>query len=318
MFAAFLTTIFFSLSAIFANRSIKAVGSTRANLGRLLVAALVLGIYAHTVGHGLSGSATPWLLLSGLIGMGLGDLASFGALPILGSRLTVLVTQCVAAPLAAVAEYLWLGTTMSPLQILWSAVILAGVGFALMPSKAHPPRVRIRPIGFLWGLAAAAGQGIGAVLSRKASDVAAEAGQALDGITGAYQRILGGLVITVAFFAIRGSVVEWRRRQSIFSLARVSSATANDSGSSPAVLAPSGRDYLWIPLNALCGAIIGVSCYQWALFTTPSGLVLPIVATTPLVIVPLAFWIEKERPTRRSLVGAVIAVAGAVALTQVR
>jgi drug/metabolite transporter (DMT)-like permease len=81
---------------------------------------------------------------------------------------------------------------------------------------------------------------------------------------------------------------------------------------------PRPRDYLWIPANALCGAVIGVSCYQWALFTTPSGLVLPIVATTPLVIVPLSFWIEGERPTRRSLIGGVVAVAGAVALTVVR
>jgi drug/metabolite transporter (DMT)-like permease len=47
-------------------------------------------------------------------------------------------------------------------------------------------------------------------------------------------------------------------------------------------------------------------------------LVLPIVATTPLVIVPLSFWIEGERPTRRSLIGGVVAVAGAVALTVVR
>ena len=68
----------------------------------------------------------------------------------------------------------------------------------------------------------------------------------------------------------------------------------------------------------MCGAVIGVSCYQWALFTTPSGLVLPIVACTPLVIVPLSYWMEGERPTRRSLLGGAIAVAGAVALTLVR
>jgi len=52
MLGAFLTTICFSLSAIFANRSIRAVGLTRANLGRLLFALLVLGLYAHTFGQG--------------------------------------------------------------------------------------------------------------------------------------------------------------------------------------------------------------------------------------------------------------------------
>jgi drug/metabolite transporter (DMT)-like permease len=37
-----------------------------------------------------------------------------------------------------------------------------------------------------------------------------------------------------------------------------------------------------------------------------------------LVIVPLSYWIEGERPTRRSLLGGLVAVAGAVALTIVR
>jgi drug/metabolite transporter (DMT)-like permease len=37
------------------------------------------------------------------------------------------------------------------------------------------------------------------------------------------------------------------------------------------------------------------------------------------VIVPLSYWLEKKKkPTRRSLVGGVIAVAGVVALTVLR
>lgn len=316
MLAAFLTTVFFSLSAIFANRSIRAVGATQANLGRLLVAALVLGVYAHTWGAGLSGSAVGWLLLSGVVGMGLGDLASFGALPILGSRLTVLVTQCVAAPLAALFEYLWLGTALTARQMGWSSVILAGVVVALVPSRQNPPRVTVKAIGFLWGLGAAAGQGFGAVLSRKAFEVAAQAGETLAGITGAYQRILGGLLITGAFFAAQGALARWREGRM---------ASAEVLARKPVVAAAAvppidlgWRRYGWIPLNALCGAVIGVSCYQWALFTTPSGLVLPIVATTPLVIVPLAFWIENERPTVRSLLGGAVAVVGAVGLALAR
>ncbi|MBP7143367.1 MAG: EamA family transporter [Opitutaceae bacterium] len=304
MFAAFLTTIFFSLSSIFANRSIRVVGATHANLGRLVVAAIVLGAYAHTLGQGLGGSATPWLLLSGVVGMGLGDLAAFGAFPILGSRLTALVTQCLAAPIAACTEYFWLGTTLSAIQMMWSAVILAGVGFALMPSHRHPPRVKVKPIGFLWGFFSAAGQGIGAVMSRKANEVAISSGQTLDGITGAYQRILGGLVIALLFFLLRPAI------------GRLLACGAPKSGMTPTGDRP-WYAYLWIPANALSGAVIGVSCYQWALFTTSSGLVLPIVATTPLVIIPLSYWIEREKPTLRSIIGAGIAVTGAVALTQV-
>jgi drug/metabolite transporter (DMT)-like permease len=300
MVAAFLTTLFFSLSTIFANRSLRAVGATRANLGRLLFAAIVLGAYAHLFGGGVGGAGRDWLLLSGVIGMGLGDLAVFAALPLLGSRLTVLMTQCLAAPLAIVAEWLWLGTVLTGTQLLWGFVILGGVLVALLPSRSSPPKVTIRPIGFLFGFLAACGQGFGAVVSRKGNALAALAGEPIDGLTAAYQRILGGLAITLIWLAARALL------------------SAKPSVPSPPEPAPPWRAYLWIPANAGCGAIIGVSCYQWSLATTPSGIVLPIVACTPLVIIPLSYWLENERPTRRSLLGGIIAVSGCIALALAR
>jgi drug/metabolite transporter (DMT)-like permease len=70
-----------------------------------------------------------------------------------------------------------------------------------------------------------------------------------------------------------------------------------------------------VVVNALTGPTLGVSCFQWALKTTATGVVLPIVATTPLVVIPFAYWLEGERPSVRSLVGSVIAVIGAAVLT---
>ena len=62
---------------------------------------------------------------------------------------------------------------------------------------------------------------------------------------------------------------------------------------------------------------LGVSCYQWALKTTPTGLVLAIVSTTPLVIMPFSTIMEGEKFTRRSICGGVLAVAGAIVLVTV-
>ncbi len=298
MLGALLTTVFFSFSAIFANRSIRAVGRMRANLGRLIVALVLLGAYAHIVGGGLSGAGRDWFLVSGVIGMGVGDLALFFALPLIGARLSILMTQCLAVPVAMLTERIWLGTVLTWEQMAWAALTIAGVAIALMPSRRAPPKVRVRPIGFFWGLVAAVGQGLGAVASRQANELARLAGEPIDGITAAYQRIAGGLVFTLIYFAI----VLWLRR--------------GKPGASPAK--PPLRAHGWIVINALCGAVIGVSCYQWALFTTPAGIVLPIVATTPLVIIPLAWWFEGERPTQRSLAGGIVAVAGVVALALAR
>ena len=107
MFASFLTTILFSLSVIFAARSARMIGGARANLARISIATCLLGIYALTFGQGLRGASLPWFFLSGVIGFGLGDLALFGALLRIGPRLSILLTQCLAAPIAALAEWAW-------------------------------------------------------------------------------------------------------------------------------------------------------------------------------------------------------------------
>jgi drug/metabolite transporter (DMT)-like permease len=69
--------------------------------------------------------------------------------------------------------------------------------------------------------------------------------------------------------------------------------------------------------NAVAGQTLGVSCYQWALKTTKTGLVLAIVSTVPLVIMPFSRVIEGEKMTRRSICGGVLAVIGAIIVVTV-
>ncbi|HVS52001.1 MAG TPA: DMT family transporter [Opitutaceae bacterium] len=303
MLASFLAAFFFALNATCASHSVRASGVMRANLGRIALAAVVLGVFAHTLGSGLATASLGWFLLSGLIGLGLGDLGTYGALPLLGSRLTVLMIQCLAAPIAAIGEWLWLGTRLTGPQILWGSVILLGVAVALLPTKSSPPRVRVRPVGFLLGLLAAAGQGLGALVSRKAVDVATAAGEATHnatfGLNAAYLRMLAGLAFTAVWFLVL-------RR-----LGRLPSPTSATS-------AERRRARLWMIANGLAGPVLGVGCYQWALATTPSGIVLPIAATTPLLAIPIAYFLEGDRPSRQSVFGGVLAVAGCIALARSR
>ncbi|MSU50794.1 MAG: DMT family transporter [Opitutus sp.] len=304
MFAAFLAACLFALNATCASHSVRAVGPVRANLGRLIFAAALLGLFAHTLGGGFTSASVPWFLASGVIGMGLGDLGVYAALPLLGSRITVLMTQCLAAPLAALGEWLWLGTRLTTAQMVWGLVILAGVAIAITPSRANPPRVKVRPIGFLFGFIAACGQGFGALVSRKGVNVAEAAGEAVSnatfGLTAAYQRIFAGLVFVVIWFAM------------LRLLNRLPAGPADRSA------AANRTNRLWMLANGLAGPVLGVGCYQWALATTPSGIVLPIAATAPLLSIPIAFWLEGDRPPKRAILGGVLAVAGCIALTRTR
>src|SRR6185295_4208848 len=139
--AAFLTTILFSISVICGHRSARMIGGTEANFWRLLCATLFLGVWAYGFGIGLQGSAFPLFLVSGILGIGFGDVALFQALPRLGSRLSMLLIQCLTPPFGALIEWLWLGTSLTRWQILCGLVVLAGVGIALTPSE-HLKRTR--------------------------------------------------------------------------------------------------------------------------------------------------------------------------------
>ena len=70
----------------------------------------------------------------------------------------------------------------------------------------------------------------------------------------------------------------------------------------------------WLLGAALFGPVIGVSCFQWALQDLESGIVLAVVALTPIAMLPLARITEGDHPSRLALVGAVVAVAGVVLL----
>ncbi len=316
MIPAFLTTLFFSVSGVTATRTTRYLPGLEANFWRLLLATVMLAIYAHGWGAGVGGAGFGWFLVSGLVGFGVGDIALYQAYPRLGSRLVILIVHCVASPLAAGIEWLWLGVPLTAGEMLASSLILMGVAAALYPDRkgvAIPPvtsrGLSARTVGLVCSLIAATGQGVGAVLSRRAHETALEAGQSIDGISAAYQRILAGL-------ALSALSVAWIRRRTLARWLGLTTSEEVPDG----FTGRRGKAVPWLVVNAIAGPALGVSCFQWALTQRGTGVVLPIVALTPLTIIPLAMWLEGERPSRRSLAGGAIAVAGAMihALTHIR
>jgi drug/metabolite transporter (DMT)-like permease len=302
---AVLTALFFAGNAVCARRAALHYGGTTGNFLRLLLAAALLGAWAHAAGAGIGGGALGWFVLSGAVGFGLGGLTMFHALPRIGSNLAMLIVQCGSAVAAALLEWLWLGTGLSAAQAALAGLTLVGVTVGLM-GPIGPVAARRAP-GFAWGVAlalvSAVAQGGGAVVSRKAFGVLHAHGFFMDGASSAYQRVLGGLAVgAIALVVVRG----WP--------AADKPAPAEIPPVPAALLPP----WTWVVANTLLGPVLGVTCYQWALRSTPAGIVLPIVATAPLLTVPIARALERSRPTPRFWLGAVLAVAGAAGLAAVK
>ncbi len=306
MTGAFLTALFFAANAVCARRAALHYGGTTGNFLRLLLAAALLGAWAHAAGQGVGGGAFAWFFVSGALGFGLGGLTMFHALPRLGSNLSMLIVQCGSAVAAALVEWLWLGTRLSAAQIALAALTLAGVGIGLIGPIGPMGGRRTADAytaGAVLAVISALTQGAGAVLSRKAFAVLHAQGFLMDGATSAYQRGLGGLAVGAFAFAL----LRWWP-------ALDGSMTPTGETLPAAKLPP----WTWVVFNTLLGPVLGVTCYQWALRGTPAGIVLPIVATAPLLTVPIARALEHSRTTPRFWIGAVLAVAGAAGLAAVR
>lgn len=248
----------------------------------------------------------PLFFLSGVVGIGIGDVAYFQALPKLGSRLSLLLIECISVPVAAIVEWVWMGTILTSTQILCGIVVLIGVAFALVPGeKSTASRNELILGSALCALSALAG-GYAVVLSRKAFAVDAAAGFSLSPGNAGFQRVLGGLLVAgicLLFVKRKEFRVQARApRHLVIEVARRKWKAV----------------WFWILLNALAGQTLGVTCMQWALKTTPGGIVLAIIALTPILIIPMSVWIEGERPSRMSLVGSLIAVTGVIGLALVK
>lgn len=290
MIASIITVFLYAGSSVFATRATRLIDPGRANLIRFVFALTCLTIWVAFTGLTFSGPGVVWFLISGMIGFGIGDTALFEAYSRIGSRRALLLNLALSAPIAAVTELLWLGEPLRLRDAVCIGLILSGVLLALGRNREQHAAGRSYRIGIAFGIAAAFCQGWGAVISRKGFAVAAADGLPIDAIASTFLRLGAGIVIPVL-------VVSWHLRQEKPLRGKVTWAVV-------ALCAVTG----------FLGPVAGVACFQFALATTPSAIVLAIVATTPLVVVPLSWWSEGDRPSPLSVIGAVIASTGVAGL----
>jgi drug/metabolite transporter (DMT)-like permease len=296
MLPAILTALFFAASGICGRRAAVVFGSLRGNAFRLLLATLALGLVSWCLGPvDFTTRAAQRLLVSGVIGFGLGDVGLFLAYPKLGSRLTLLINLCSAPLFGAVIDGRLTGARVSGAQGVAGLMILAGVGLALGSGLRRPSH---EARGFITGAAAALvagfGQGCGAAVTRWAKVAAREDGIQLAALQEAFVRVLPGLAFGILVWQISKQLAKVQPR---------GKARASE---------PKGPGWPWLLGAALFGPVLGVTAFQWALGVAPSAVVLAFTATTPILVMPLAMWLEKDRPSQAAVAGALVAVAGVV------
>ena len=134
-FAALLTALFWTITALAFEGATKRVGTFAVNIIRLVFGFVFLSILTYAL-RGMmfptdaSMHAWFWLFLSGIVGLLLGDLFLFASYPIIGSRIAMLM-MTLAPPMAAILGLLILDETMSVISILGMLLVVGGISITI-------------------------------------------------------------------------------------------------------------------------------------------------------------------------------------------
>lgn len=220
------------------------------------------------------------LLISGVVGIGLGDTAYFATVNAIGARQALLL-EMLAPPMAALMSWIFLHEKLPILAWLGMALTLAGIIWVVSERspKSHTSSSKtIITKGIFWGIMAAFGQSIGSVLSR-----AALVDTMVDPLWSTLLRLSAGLVCI-------GGLLLWRRKEQVF-------------------MRPSGQLLGGVAIAAFFGTYLAIWLQQIALKYSPTGIAQSLLATSPIMVLPMALLIG-ERVTLRAFWGAIVALIG--------
>jgi drug/metabolite transporter (DMT)-like permease len=223
------------------------------------------------------------LLLSGAVGIGLGDTAFLAAINRLGAR-RVLLLGTLAPPITAIAAMIFLQEKLN--ISAWCGILLTILGVAWVVTErvteANDISATQRWQGVGFGLLAVMTNATGSILSR-----AAFVDTNIAPLWAALLRLSAGVVIILVW--------AWfpSRRDSAFSYPYWQSR----------------RIILISFFAAFCGTYLGIWLQQTAIKLTSAGIASTLMQTSPLFVIPIAVCMG-EKVSWRAIAGVIIAIAG--------
>lgn len=169
------------------------------NFWKGLAAAGVLAVVTHFFypDFSISHEQMFWLLLSGAIGIGLGDTFFFQALNKIGDSQAILVAETLAPIITALFAMAWIAEWLTWQQWIGIAVVILSVDMVIKLQKKRQV-MKIEKNGYFYAAGAAVCQAFGAVISR---DILTST--EIDPANASQIRLFGGMAIIVLLMLIK-------------------------------------------------------------------------------------------------------------------
>jgi drug/metabolite transporter (DMT)-like permease len=226
-----------------------------------------------------------WLSLSGVIGLSLGDAFLFQSMVSVGTRLGSLLLS-LAPIFGSIIAWIFFGEVLSILQIMGIVLALAGIAWVVASHQEPPdtPHGHTQR-GVIFGILAGLGQAVGLVLSK----------QGMSGDFSAFQanaiRMLAAVSFSWVWATVSGKV----------------GSTFQELHGKPRILG-------LLALGAFVGPVLGVTSSLLAIQYVEIGIASTLNSLTPVIILPISYFVLKEKVGWQAIVGTLLAIAGVTIL----
>ena len=283
---ALLAALCWAVGSIFSAAASSRMGAfafTRWRLGFALSALWVLALLGGQW-RSLDIAGLGWLALSGLIGIFIGDTALFACMNRLGPRRSGVLFACHAIFSVALA-WLFLGETLWGWTLLGSALLVGGVMVAIAWGRRDDEKhvwERTRGqlgAGIALGLVAALGQSVATLMIKPLMSTG------IDPVTASAVRTTAAFAAHLVLLAAG------------LPLARLQQ--------------PLVWHTVWnTAASALIAMALGMTLILWALREGQANLVGVFSSVTPVLLLPLLWWVYRRRPAWGAWCGALMTVCG--------
>ncbi|MFA9403512.1 MAG: DMT family transporter [Anaerolineales bacterium] len=290
--AALGTSILWAAGSTFFTFASRELGSVTVNRVRLLLATIFLAI-THLA---INGALIPvnvepetwfWFVLSGVIGLVLGDAFLFQAFVWIGPRLSMLLMS-LAPVISVIFSWIFLAERLTLLQVLGIGITVLGVSTVILDrGKLNQANGQNRNYlkGLLFGLGGAVGQALGLITSKV-------------GLNAGVSPLSGNLIRVFS-----AAVIMW-----VIALLMNQAKVTIDS------VWQSGRARSFLLMGTLAGPFLGVWLSLVAIQHTPVAVATTLMSLAPIILLPVGKIVFKESIGWRAIVGTVVAVSGVAML----
>lgn len=252
---------------------------------RMGCTSVILGSMALATGGWLSVTAadvTP-MMLSGLIGIFIGDTALFACLNRMGPRQSGLLFSCHAV-FSAIMGYFLFSERMTGTELVGSALVFSGVVTAIFFGRRGQNHSLETVTGNVW-------IGIGL------------------GLTAAMCQALGGIiakpVMQTSIDPVAASAIRMMTAFCAHCVLRATGAKV-----SRALHPMTSRIFVITAVNGFLAMAVGMTLILYALRDGNVGMVALLSSTTPIMLLPILWVYTRQRPNRFAWLGAMVAVIG--------